>query len=77
MIDLILARATRHELVALKGNHDARLLQAIDDPATTGDWLMMHGVETLASYGLNSANVAGSRLSDLGAPSPRRCRKAT
>ncbi len=33
VIDLILARAERHELVALKGNHDALLLQAIDDPA--------------------------------------------
>ncbi len=66
VIDLILARAERHELVALKGNHDALLLQAIDDPATTGDWLMMQGVSTLASYGLTSANVAGSRLSDLG-----------
>jgi serine/threonine protein phosphatase 1 len=66
VIDLILMRAARHELVALKGNHDALLLQAIDDPTTTGDWLMMHGVETLASYGLTSANVAGSRLSDLG-----------
>lgn len=66
VIDLILARAARHELVALKGNHDALLLGAIDDPATTGDWLMMHGIETLASYGLTSATVAGSRLSDLG-----------
>ncbi len=66
VIDLILARAQQHELVALKGNHDALLLQAIDDPAAMGDWLMMHGVETLASYGLTSATVAGSRLSDLG-----------
>ena len=66
VIDLILARAERHEFVALKGNHDALLLQAIDDPTAMGDWLMMHGIETLASYGLTSANVAGSRLSDLG-----------
>lgn len=65
VIDGILARAVQCELVTLKGNHDAFLLQALDDPATMGDWLLMHGVETLASYGLTSANVAGSRLSDL------------
>jgi serine/threonine protein phosphatase 1 len=65
VIDGILARAALCELVTLKGNHDAFLLQALDDPATMGDWLLMHGVETLTSYGLTSATVAGSRLSDL------------
>ncbi len=65
VIDGILARSALCELVTLKGNHDAFLLQALDDPATMGDWLLMHGVETLASYGLTSATVAGSRLSDL------------
>lgn len=65
VIDGILARAARHELIALKGNHDAFLLHALAEPLAMGDWLLMHGVETLASYGLTSANVAGSRLSDL------------
>jgi serine/threonine protein phosphatase 1 len=64
VIDLILARAAQHEVVALKGNHDAFVPQALD-PAAMGDWLMMDGVETLASYGLTSANVTRSRLSDL------------
>jgi serine/threonine protein phosphatase 1 len=65
VIDLILARTARHDVVALKGNHDAFVPQALDDPSAMGDWLLMHGVETLASYGLTSANVAKSRLSDL------------
>jgi serine/threonine protein phosphatase 1 len=65
VIDAILARADRRELVALKGNHDALLLQALDEPTSIGDWLLMHGVETLASYGLTSASVAGGKLSDL------------
>jgi serine/threonine protein phosphatase 1 len=65
VIDGILARAARHDLVALKGNHDAFLLQALEEPATMGDWLLMHGVETLASYGLTSTNLAGCGLSDL------------
>jgi serine/threonine protein phosphatase 1 len=65
VIDLILARAAQHDVVALKGNHDAFVPQALDDPSAMGDWLLMHGVETLASYGLTSANVAKSRLSDL------------
>ena len=47
VIDAILARADRRELVALKGNHDALLLQALDEPTSIGDWLLMHGVETL------------------------------
>ena len=34
VIDGILARAAQYELVALKGNHDAFLLQALDDPST-------------------------------------------
>ncbi len=65
VIDLILARAAQHDVVALKGNHDAFVIQALHDPAAMGDWLLMHGVETLASYGLTSANVAHSRLSNL------------
>jgi serine/threonine protein phosphatase 1 len=65
VIDLILARAARQELVALKGNHDAYLLQALDDPTKMGDWLLMQGVETLASYGLTSATVAGKKFADL------------
>ncbi len=66
VIEAILARAKCRELVALKGNHDALLLQALDEPTSIGDWLLMHGVETLASYGLTSADGAGSKLSDLG-----------
>src|ERR1700743_3190999 len=34
VIALILARSARHEVVALKGNHDALLLRAIDEPKT-------------------------------------------
>jgi serine/threonine protein phosphatase 1 len=62
VVDLILARAAEQELVALKGNHDAFPLQALDDPAKMGDWVLMQGVETLASYGLTSATVAGKKL---------------
>lgn len=65
VVDLVLAQAAQQELVALKGNHDAFLLQALEDPAKMGDWLLMHGVETLASYGLTSATVAGKKLSAL------------
>lgn len=65
VIDLILARSVQHRVVALKGNHDSFVLQALDDPSAMGDWLLMHGVETLASYGLTAATVAKSRVSDL------------
>ena len=36
----------------LKGNHEAAMLDFIDDPATTAAWLRFGGAETLAAYGV-------------------------
>lgn len=40
------------EVIALRGNHEQMLLNAIKNPEEMGLWLMNHGDTTLASYGL-------------------------
>jgi len=38
----------------LKGNHEAAMLDFLEDPAAAAAWLQFGGVETLASYGVLS-----------------------
>ncbi|MFW6019675.1 MAG: metallophosphoesterase family protein [Bacteroidales bacterium] len=40
------------EVIALRGNHEQMLLDAMKNPEAMGLWLMNHGDTTLASYGL-------------------------
>jgi serine/threonine protein phosphatase 1 len=44
-------------LVALKGNHDAMMLEALRDPTKIASWLGKGGEATLASYGGDAAVV--------------------
>ena len=39
----------------LRGNHEQTLLDCIDDPARLGDWRDFGGIETMLSYGVESA----------------------
>lgn len=41
------------ELIVLKGNHEAALLQFIEAPERGSDWLRFGGMQTLASYGVS------------------------
>lgn len=41
------------ELIVLKGNHEAALLQFIESPEHGGSWLRFGGMQTLASYGVS------------------------
>jgi len=52
VIDLIVARQRRHEVVSLKGNHEAFALKFMTDPAVLAEWGQAGGFETLMSYGL-------------------------
>jgi serine/threonine protein phosphatase 1 len=52
-------------LVALKGNHDAIMAQALRDPAKLRWWLGKGGDAALASYGGNPANVPASHIAWL------------
>lgn len=47
--------------IALKGNHEAMLLDALADPAAMRQWLANGGDATLASYGLGHAAIESLR----------------
>jgi len=56
-------------VVCLRGNHDAMMLDFLDDPVGGGPlWLMNGGEATIRSYGINIRNWHGSHrdLADLG-----------
>lgn len=55
-IERLLALRSQVKLVALKGNHEAMLLAALDGKDTSA-WLEFGGKETLASYGGSLADI--------------------
>ena len=60
----------------LKGNHEAILLDFLDDAWRLDHWLMNGGEATMRSYGVDTERLArlGARRPRLGARlSPRRC----
>jgi serine/threonine protein phosphatase 1 len=52
-------------LVALKGNHDAMMVEALRDPSTMASWLGKGGDAALASYGGDSAAVPQTHIAWL------------
>lgn len=53
VLDILLARdLTRFEAYFLKGNHEAAMLQFLEDPRVGPRWAEFGGVETLVSYGV-------------------------
>jgi len=53
------------QLVALKGNHDAMMVEALREPAKFDGWLEKGGDATLASYGGGPAAVPQSHIAWL------------
>ena len=51
-IDLLIERSRRHESIFLKGNHEAFMLEVLQDPARLEAWKEYGGFQTLMSYGL-------------------------
>ena len=49
---LVALERTRDDVVFLRGNHEAALLDFLEDPGRGGDWLGYGGLQTLASYGI-------------------------
>lgn len=49
-IDLLLELEQRCRLVALRGNHEEMMLEAVQSSADLSGWLMYGGIETLLSY---------------------------
>jgi Calcineurin-like phosphoesterase len=52
-------------LIALKGNHDAMMVEGLRDPAKRAFWLERGGDAALASYGGDPANVPPSHIAWL------------
>jgi serine/threonine protein phosphatase 1 len=53
------------KLVALKGNHDAMMVDALRNPSKMASWLEKGGAAALASYGGDPAGVPQSHLAWL------------
>jgi serine/threonine protein phosphatase 1 len=51
-IDMLIERSRRHESVFLKGNHEAFLLEVLQQPSRLEEWAGYGGFQTLMSYGL-------------------------
>ncbi len=51
-LDLLIERGLGREMVFLKGNHEAFLLELLRDPTKLEDWRQFGGQQTLMSYGV-------------------------
>jgi serine/threonine protein phosphatase 1 len=52
VIDLLIARRRRHNVLFLKGNHEDCALRILSDPTALSEWQSIGGVHTLLSYGV-------------------------
>lgn len=57
VLDRLAGEVAPTPLIALRGNHEQMLLDALDDPAAFRHWLKYGGLETLASYGLDLSDL--------------------
>ena len=66
VIDLLLSGvAEGWNLIALKGNHDALMVEALRDPARMASWMEKGGDAALASYGGDPAAVPPAHIAWL------------
>ena len=64
MLDHLLAAPPPNLMrVVLRGNHEEMFLRFLDAPDPASDWLHHGGLETLASYGLETAALRAGALS--------------
>ena len=52
VIDLLIARRRRRNVLFLKGNHEDCALRFLSDPTVLSEWQKIGGVHTLLSYGV-------------------------
>ncbi|MBR1171018.1 metallophosphoesterase family protein [Bradyrhizobium liaoningense] len=65
-IELLIERGLKHESVFLMGNHEAFLLDVLQEPARLTEWRQFGGLQTLLSYGLKpSINPDLAEQADL------------
>jgi serine/threonine protein phosphatase 1 len=56
VIDQLISLRQHREAIFLKGNHETYLLEFLERPTILTKWIHFGGLDTLRSYGLNSAN---------------------
>jgi serine/threonine protein phosphatase 1 len=61
VIDLLIMRQQKHDVVCLKGNHEALALQFLNDPTILSQWKSLGGDATLRSYGISLAGGEDAR----------------
>jgi serine/threonine protein phosphatase 1 len=61
VLDRLIARSRTHEIVFLKGNHEAYFLEFLKDPAVLSEWQRYGALETLVSYNLTPSLNADAR----------------
>ena len=61
VIDALIARARRHTMIYLKGNHESYAMQFLTDPAVLTEWQKVGGANTLRSYGLKPSNTSNAK----------------
>src|SRR5260370_1688258 len=52
VLELIISRIGTHRTIPLKGNHEALMLDFLQDPSVLQTWRRFGGLQTLMSYGL-------------------------
>jgi len=52
VIDLLISRRREHQMIFLKGNHEACAAQFLSDSTQLSEWMLMGGHSTLLSYGV-------------------------
>jgi serine/threonine protein phosphatase 1 len=58
VIDHLIARPIGFDRHCLVGNHELAMLAYLDDPRRNRGWLEYGGLETLASYGIDTAQIS-------------------
>ncbi len=52
VLELIISRIGTHRTIPLKGNHEALMLDFLENPSVLQTWSRLGGLQTLMSYGL-------------------------
>jgi len=52
VLERLISRAREHEMLLLKGNHEALFLDFFNNPSLLSNWRQYGGLQTLISYGL-------------------------
>ena len=61
VLDLLIGRKRRYEMLYLRGNHEAYARAALDDFSILPEWMRMGGAQTFLSYGLRPPERADAK----------------